>query len=135
MTIGRGQIICTNLKIGGSRQKPSKEKSQKCGETLAYVKAGKISFLAFKLKALKGKLKDWSKTIQGNLEMQKQSILSQEEIQGHILLTDDEAHLRAALTVVFEENAKKGGSGLETKIKGFCGLMKGRETPNSFIEL
>lgn len=67
--------------------------------------------------------------------MQKQSILSQEEIQGHILLTDDEAHLRAALTVVFEENAKKGGSGLETKIKGFCGLMKGRETPNSFIEL
>lgn len=41
--------------------------------------------LAFKLKALKGKLKEWSKTVQDNMEMQKQNTLRQltelEEIQ------------------------------------------------------
>lgn len=42
--------------------------------------------LAYKLKALKAKLKDWSKTIEGNLVRQKTSILNQlaemEEVQG-----------------------------------------------------
>lgn len=83
------------------------------------------------------KLKDWSKTIQGNLELQKQSILSQltelEEIQDHRNLADDEASLRASLTVKFEENAKKEEVSWRFD-QGLCGLKKGTETPNSFIE-
>lgn len=67
--------------------------------------------LASKLKFLKGKLKEWSRTYQGNLGLQKQSILRQlaelEKVQDQRLLTDDEAYLRAVLTVEFEENAKR----------------------------
>ncbi|KAM3251590.1 hypothetical protein P3L10_005660 [Capsicum annuum] len=67
--------------------------------------------LASKLKHLKEKLKEWSRTRQGNLGLQKQSILNQlaelEGIQDHRQLTDDEAYLRAVLSVEFEENAKR----------------------------
>ncbi|XP_060178322.1 uncharacterized protein LOC132608294 [Lycium barbarum] len=53
--------------------------------------SGKPDFiLVAKLKALKGKLKEWSKTTQGNLGMQKQVVLAQlaelEEIQDHRIL-------------------------------------------------
>lgn len=60
---------------------------------------------------MKGKLKEWSRTSQGNLGLQKQSILSQltelEVIQDQRQLSDDEIYLRTTLTVEFEENAKK----------------------------
>ncbi|WMV40391.1 hypothetical protein MTR67_033776 [Solanum verrucosum] len=73
---------------------------------------GKPDFiLASKLKYLKGKLKEWSRTRQGNLGLQKQSILNQladlERIQDQRQLTDDESYLRAVLTVEFEDNAKR----------------------------
>jgi len=67
--------------------------------------------LADKLKYLEGKLKEWSRTSQGNLGLQKQNILSQltelEVIQDQRQLSDDEIYLRTTLTVEFEENAKK----------------------------
>ncbi|WMV42285.1 hypothetical protein MTR67_035670 [Solanum verrucosum] len=73
---------------------------------------GKLDFiLASKLKYLKDKLKEWSRTRQGNLGLQKQSILNQladlERIQDQRQLTDDESYLRAVLTVEFEDNAKR----------------------------
>jgi len=67
--------------------------------------------LASKLRYLKDKLKEWSKTRQGNLGLQKQSILNQlaelDGIQDQRQLTDDEIYLRAVITVEFEENAKR----------------------------
>ncbi|KAG5589142.1 hypothetical protein H5410_039656, partial [Solanum commersonii] len=73
---------------------------------------GKPDFiLASKLKYLKGKLKEWNRTRQGNLGLQKQSILNQladlERIQDQRQLTDDESYLRAVLTTEFEDNAKR----------------------------
>ncbi|WMV08407.1 hypothetical protein MTR67_001792 [Solanum verrucosum] len=73
---------------------------------------GKPDFiLASKLKYMKGKLKEWRRTRQGNLGLQKQSILNQladlERIQDQRQLTDDESYLRAVLTVEFEDNAKR----------------------------
>ncbi|WMV48297.1 hypothetical protein MTR67_041682 [Solanum verrucosum] len=67
--------------------------------------------LACKLKSLKVKLKEWSRTAQGNLGLQKQNILNQlydlDVTQAHRCLSDDESYLRAVLTVEFEEVAKK----------------------------
>lgn len=67
--------------------------------------------LDFKLKALKENLKVWSKTLQGNLGLQKQSILNQmaalEEIRDQRCLNDDENYLKATLEVEFEYIAKK----------------------------
>ncbi|XP_049347879.1 uncharacterized protein LOC125812432 [Solanum verrucosum] len=73
---------------------------------------GKPDFiLASKLKYMKGKLKEWRRTRQGNLGLQKQSILNQladlGRIQDQRQLTDDESYLRAVLTVEFEDNAKR----------------------------
>ncbi|KAF3658095.1 hypothetical protein FXO37_14583 [Capsicum annuum] len=66
--------------------------------------------LAFKLKALKDKLREWSKTIQGNLAMQKQSIVGQlvelEEKQDQRLLSEEEIHAKAGLLIKFENIAK-----------------------------
>lgn len=67
--------------------------------------------LALKLKALKEKLKEWSKSIQGNLDMQKLNILGQlaelEEIQELRILNDEEIHKKATLLLEFEETARK----------------------------
>ncbi|XP_075092532.1 uncharacterized protein LOC142172752 [Nicotiana tabacum] len=67
--------------------------------------------LAFKLKALKEKLKEWSKTIQGNLKIQKQHILDQlaeiEDIQELRSLNEEETHKKTSLLLEFEENARK----------------------------
>ncbi|WMV18962.1 hypothetical protein MTR67_012347 [Solanum verrucosum] len=67
--------------------------------------------LACKLKSPKVKLKEWSRTAQGNLGLQKQNILNQlydlDVIQAHRCLSDDESFLRAVLTVEFEKVAKK----------------------------
>lgn len=66
--------------------------------------------LAFKLKALKDKLREWSKTSQGNLASQKQSVLNQiaelEEVQDQRALHEDEIQLKADLLVEFENLAK-----------------------------
>ncbi|WMV44404.1 hypothetical protein MTR67_037789 [Solanum verrucosum] len=66
--------------------------------------------LMAKLKALKGKLKEWRKTIQGNLKMQKANVLKQladlEEIQEHRALEEREIASRLALTMEFEDIAK-----------------------------
>ncbi|KAG5594744.1 hypothetical protein H5410_035976 [Solanum commersonii] len=66
--------------------------------------------LAFKLRALKDKLKEWAKTSNGNLAMQKQNILAKlaelEEIQDQRVLTEDETLSKAELLVDFESIAK-----------------------------
>ncbi|KAG5595381.1 hypothetical protein H5410_036613 [Solanum commersonii] len=66
--------------------------------------------LAFKLRALKDKLKEWTKTSHGNLAMQKQSMLAKlaelEEIQDQRALTEDETLSKAELFVDFENIAK-----------------------------
>ncbi|KAG5631925.1 hypothetical protein H5410_003642 [Solanum commersonii] len=66
--------------------------------------------LAFKLKALKDKLREWSKTSQGNLASQKQSVLNQiaelEEVQDQRALHEDEIQLKADLLIEFENLAK-----------------------------
>ncbi|KAG5631014.1 hypothetical protein H5410_002731 [Solanum commersonii] len=74
--------------------------------------SGKPDFvLVAKLKALKGKLKEWSKTIHGNLGAQKQNVLRQltelEQIQEHRSLEEDEITTRLALTMEFENIAKR----------------------------
>ncbi|WMV37865.1 hypothetical protein MTR67_031250 [Solanum verrucosum] len=65
--------------------------------------------LAFKLRALKDKLKEWTKTSYGNLAMQKQSMLAKlaelEEIQDQRALTEDETLSKAELFVDFENIA------------------------------
>lgn len=63
------------------------------------------------MKSLKVKLKEWSRTVQGNLGLQKQNILNQlydlDVIQAHRWLSDDESFLRVVQTVEFEEVAKE----------------------------
>ena len=62
------------------------------------------------MKALKDELREWSKTPQGNLASQKQSILNQiaelEEVQDQRALNEDEIQLKADLLVEFENLAK-----------------------------
>lgn len=57
--------------------------------------------LALKLKALKIKLKEWSKTAQGNLGIQKQNVLSQlvelDRLQEQRELNEDEIASRLVL--------------------------------------
>lgn len=66
--------------------------------------------LAFKLKALKGKLKEWSKTLQGNPELQKTNVLNQlaqlEEIHDRRPLNEEEIYAKTALAMEFEDIAK-----------------------------
>ncbi|WMV19032.1 hypothetical protein MTR67_012417 [Solanum verrucosum] len=63
--------------------------------------------LVAKLKALKEKLKEWSKTTQGNLGTQKQNVLKQlaelEKIQENRTLRPEEITSKAALISVFED--------------------------------
>ncbi|KAG5575491.1 hypothetical protein H5410_055625 [Solanum commersonii] len=73
---------------------------------------GKPDFvLVAKLRALKAKLKEWSKTRQGNLSQQKQLVLNQlaefEMIQDQRILEEEEIASKLALTAEFEEVAKK----------------------------
>lgn len=66
--------------------------------------------LACKLKALKGKLKEWSRTNMGNLGTQKTQILSElvrlEAIQENRVLTEEETTLKASLLMEYEEHLK-----------------------------
>nr|XP_009767855.1 PREDICTED: uncharacterized protein LOC104218933 [Nicotiana sylvestris]XP_016468821.1 PREDICTED: uncharacterized protein LOC107791296 [Nicotiana tabacum] len=66
--------------------------------------------LAFKLKTLKGKLKEWSRTLQGNLELQKTNVLNQlaqlEEIHDQRPLNEEEIYAKTALAMEFEDIAK-----------------------------
>nr|XP_009781800.1 PREDICTED: uncharacterized protein LOC104230638 isoform X1 [Nicotiana sylvestris]XP_016465708.1 PREDICTED: uncharacterized protein LOC107788542 isoform X3 [Nicotiana tabacum] len=63
--------------------------------------------LAFKLKALKAKLKEWSKTMQGNLALRKASVLNQlaelEEVHEQMSLTEEEIYTKTSLSMEFEE--------------------------------
>lgn len=73
---------------------------------------GKPSFvLMAKLKALKDKIKEWSKSAQGNLATQKQLVLSQlanfELIQEQRNLGTEEIASRVALGMEFEDIAKR----------------------------
>lgn len=67
--------------------------------------------LAFKLKALKTKLKEWSKTMQGNLALRKASVLNQlaelEEVHEQRSLTDEEIYTKTSLSMEFEEIANQ----------------------------
>jgi len=67
--------------------------------------------LISKLRALKIKLKEWSKSTQGNLGTQKQLVLTQladlEEIQEYRMLQEEEVVSRMTLINEFEEIAKK----------------------------
>lgn len=57
-----------------------------------YCSGGADYIVAFKLKALKEKLKEWSRTFQGNLGLPKQNVLKQlaelEEIQEQCNMGD-----------------------------------------------
>lgn len=63
------------------------------------------------LKALKAKLKEWSKTAQGNLTTQKQLVLAQlaalEELPEQREPGTDEIAYRLALNMEFEDIAKR----------------------------
>ncbi|XP_019242211.1 PREDICTED: uncharacterized protein LOC109222297 [Nicotiana attenuata] len=67
--------------------------------------------LALKLKALKGKLKEWSKLTQGNLNIQRLNLLGQlaelEETQELRMLNEEEKIKKATLLIEFEENVRK----------------------------
>nr|XP_009804761.1 PREDICTED: uncharacterized protein LOC104249929 [Nicotiana sylvestris] len=66
--------------------------------------------LACKLKALKGKLKEWSRSSQGNLALQKTNLLSQiaafDSIQDIRALTEDESVKKTSLLMEYEEHIK-----------------------------
>ncbi|WMV41450.1 hypothetical protein MTR67_034835 [Solanum verrucosum] len=67
--------------------------------------------LVTKLKVLKTKLKDWSKSVQGNLRIQKQLVLAKlvelEEIQEHRTLQEKEIVSRMTLLNDFEDISRK----------------------------
>lgn len=66
--------------------------------------------LASKLKALKGKLKEWNLTKHGNLEVNTINILNQiselDLIQEYMCLNEEEAQLKTILFMEFEEVEK-----------------------------
>ncbi|XP_016487802.2 uncharacterized protein LOC107807866 [Nicotiana tabacum] len=66
--------------------------------------------LACKLKALKGKLKEWSRVYEGNLGLQKSKLLSQlagfETTQQLRMLTEEESVRKAATLMEIEEQLK-----------------------------
>lgn len=66
--------------------------------------------LAYKSKALKDKLKEWSRSIQGNLGLQKQNIPNQlaelDEILDHRNLSEVKLDTKADLSMKFEEITK-----------------------------
>lgn len=90
----------TSLRIGGWKQRASK-KGLKSGGALLLVKEDVTLFWLSNLKHRRKKLKKWSKSIQGNLEMQKLSILSQlaelEETHDQRSLTEEEIHTKYAV--------------------------------------
>lgn len=74
--------------------------------------SGKADYvMVAKLKALKGKLKEWRRSTQENLKIQKENVLSQpaglEIIQEQRNLEEGEVASRLALTMEFENIAKK----------------------------
>ena len=62
--------------------------------------------LACKLKALKEKLKEWSRNEQGNLKLQKNNLLNQmvelESHQSNRVLTEEEIEKKATLFIEYE---------------------------------
>lgn len=73
--------------------------------------SGKPNYiLACKLKTLKGKLKEWSRSNQGNLGMQKANLLSQrialDSLQDATALTEEESIKKATLLMEYEEHIK-----------------------------
>ncbi|KAH0720675.1 hypothetical protein KY284_005705 [Solanum tuberosum] len=79
-----------------------KERVKECWDSFKY-EGGPDYILTAKLKALKVKLKEWSKTRQGNLGVQKQNVLSQLEAIEKILecraLKEEKITSSIALTV------------------------------------
>lgn len=73
--------------------------------------AGKPDYLlACKLKALKGKLREWSKSCQGNLKAQKSNLLKQLAVLDRVLevrsLTEGEMVDKTSLLLKYEELLK-----------------------------
>lgn len=83
------------------------------------------------MKALKGKLKEWSNTSLGYLRMQKVQILNElavlDTVMENRILTESEAALKATLLTDHEKHLKNKES-IETKIKHF-GYRRKTETP------
>ncbi|WMV33408.1 hypothetical protein MTR67_026793 [Solanum verrucosum] len=105
----RGHYPILNSKIGGCKLRNSM-KVKGWWNSESYTRRPDY-ILVFKLKALKVKLKEWSITVQGNLGLQKQSILNQLSdfvvTQDQRCLFDDESFLRVVLTVELEEVEKR----------------------------
>lgn len=78
--------------------------------------------LAYKLKALKANLKEWSNTIEGNLARQKSNILSQlaelEKVHEQRGFNEVEILSKTSLSMELEEIANREGNSLEAEIHG-----------------
>ncbi|KAG5591873.1 hypothetical protein H5410_042387 [Solanum commersonii] len=108
----------SSLKIDGWKQRVSM-KERKCGGTLS-------------------PLKEWSKTSQGNLGIQKHNALRQltqlEEIQEHRALKEEETASILALNMEFGDIAKKGRDYMEKEIHDNMVKQEDRNT-RFFTEL
>ncbi|WMV31298.1 hypothetical protein MTR67_024683 [Solanum verrucosum] len=119
-------------KIGGRLQKASMTVKGWWG---SFHFQGKPDFvLEAKLRALKEKSKEWSKTSQGNLKQQKQLVLNQlaelEMIQDQRILEEGEIVSRLALTTELEEIVKMKKQHGDRDLGQF-GLDKGTGIPVS----
>lgn len=77
----------------------------------SFVFTGRPDYiLCCKLKALKGKLKEWSKIVSGNLLVQKVHILSWfstlDTMMESRVLTEKESAMKASLLMEYEEHLK-----------------------------
>ena len=73
----------------------------------SFVFTGKPDYiLGYKLKALKGKLKEWSRTSLGNLGLQKVQILRLDALMENSVLTEEESTVKGSLIMNYEEHLK-----------------------------
>lgn len=95
-----------------------------------FVFIGKPDYiLGCKLKTLKGKLKEWSRTNLGNLGLQRVQILSQlamlDAVMENRVLTEEESAMKASLIMDYEQHLRRDS--MNTKIKSFVAESGGQK--------